>query len=257
MSNTIFPGLFSDLDFKIISFCDTATQLRLGRVNARGNEVLTNQFFVDRFYLQHPLLKTYQKLCCALLRSSHDANGGKVMCKALDPEYRAQFPGRFSSTFIEDGARFEKGKLFLKRQPLDEKNKAICGSHYEDPNSPIDKAWKKFKTCEQEAAIFGLQHSLRKEELEEKNCAALSALVAVHSAEQFPPMLSILHKAYERFLDLTEEGFIGIADEEKPGMDKAHLAIYRAYAQVRDGLSRLAEEAEGVAEKVDKAQEKV
>ncbi len=168
MATTIFPGLISDLDLKILSFCHTAAQLQLGRVNRRGNEVLTNQFFIDRFYVQHPLLTTYEKLCCALLRSAHETNGGKVMCKALDPEYRAQFPGRFSSTFVEDGARFEKGKLLVKRRPFEVKNRAICGSHYEDSSSPIDKAWKKYKRLEGEAEVFRLEYSLRAESVVQK-----------------------------------------------------------------------------------------
>jgi hypothetical protein len=182
MSNAIFPFSVHDADLKIISFCDTATQLQLGRVNQRAFVVLKNQFFFDRFYGQHPLLETYQKLCCALLRSAHETNYEKVMCKVLDPEYRASFPGRFSFAFIEDGARFEKGKLHVKRQVYEEKNRAICGSHYEDPASPIDQAWKRLKACEEEAEAFHLEYKVRMEELEDESSPALAAFAVEEKA---------------------------------------------------------------------------
>lgn len=149
---TIFPNSVSDIDMRIIDYCDTDTQIRLSGVNKRSDDVLSNvKFFHDRFFIQHPVLTPFNKLC-TILPSHHPSNYWKVMCKALDPQYRKQFPQKFNSSFLEKAVPCIREELHAKKGRLEEKVKGICGTHYADPSSPIDQAWKKYKNCEQELA---------------------------------------------------------------------------------------------------------
>ncbi len=82
-----------------------------------------------------------------VLRAEHSSNCWKVMCKLMDsnsPVTNCNF------SFLKEVTPYICVELQLKKKQAESKIKEICGNHYADPNSPIDKAWKNYQKCEKE-----------------------------------------------------------------------------------------------------------
>lgn len=97
--SSIFPTLVRDVEQRIIFFCDTDSLIRLSGLHKDSHAVLSNDnFFKDRFFIQHPHLGPFDGIF-TILRSDHPSNCWKVMCRTMNPQYRHQLPEQFKSSF--------------------------------------------------------------------------------------------------------------------------------------------------------------
>ncbi len=152
---SIFPALTSvyEMDDLIISFLgnDNASLLNFSAVSHKAHEVLSNDFFRKCFEQQHPHLGNRDNIF-NVLRESHPNNCWKVACCLLakrDPGSTA-----LHASFLQEGVPFIVSALQTQKSQLEEKNRAICGSHCQDPSSPIDQAWKAYAKRKEEADAY-------------------------------------------------------------------------------------------------------
>ena len=157
---TIFPKFISDIEPLIASFCDFKSQINLSGVSKAAYKMLSNDgFFKALFKFQHPQLDSYDKQFTELC-SYHPSNCYKIMCQVLNPthweiplflsppsEYLApvHLGIKWTSSFLNDALLLMISKLKTRKQELEARNKELCGSHYQDPSSLIDNAWRKYE----------------------------------------------------------------------------------------------------------------
>jgi hypothetical protein len=210
----VFQDLPSDVQAYIALHCDTNSLLRLSGVNRSAYAFLSNErFFKDHFFEQHPRLEPYEKLF-TILRSTHPSNCWKVMCQVMDAQWRSNpmkgIAKRVSASFIEEAHPIVVEKLKSQIKEKEEKNKKICGSYFQDSNSPIDRAWKKFKKYEQEFKAADeecqiLSQKMREEyalefKYEQVQMASAQALEIVNSNNNVEGFIS---SSYEEFMQHT------------------------------------------------------
>jgi hypothetical protein len=153
---TIFPNVPSDVQKIIISKCSPGGLIKLSGVNKEASTLLTNEVFKKLFNDQHPHLAIFDKLFWKL-RSNHPTNCWKVACQVMDSSWKGyqrenktvSIALRLSPSFVQE-ANSDVLAMKSQRTKHEERIKEICGAHYEDPNSPIDQAWKGYKKNEEE-----------------------------------------------------------------------------------------------------------
>ncbi len=152
---SIFPKLGSvyEMDNIIISFLgnDNAGLLNLSAVNRKADQVISNYFFRKCFEQQHPHLANRNNIF-KVLRECHPSNCWKVACCLLAK--RDSRNTALHASFLQKGVPFIISVLQTQKSELEEKNRAICGSHCQDPSSPIDKAWKAYAKRKEEADAY-------------------------------------------------------------------------------------------------------
>ncbi len=161
---TIFEPIPSEVQEIIVSHCDVDTLLILNGVNKSGSEHFTNEgFFKNYFITQHPRLEPYDRLF-TVLRSTHPSKCWKVMCQVMhlpkNPDINPRIATRITPSFTQEAVEKTRSQI----DACEQIDKSICGSGYQDPNSPIDQRWKEFKKYEQEhqTAANEYQFEIRK-----------------------------------------------------------------------------------------------
>ena len=189
---TLFPTLIPELSRKIIDNSDCDSLIQLSGVNRPLNDLFSNASFKKLFDKQHPDLARYQfeKLCAFF-----PANCWKIACSAL-------FNGKLllSQAFISECSPHIHRYVLSQRAQIQAKVKDICGSFYEDPDSPIDKAWKaKERIAELQKELKGRQTPLLLEIREwfgrlSANCPNLTRIEIFRT-------LTVFYKVLQKYTD--------------------------------------------------------
>ncbi len=130
---TIFP-IPQDpfVDKSIASRCDIQSQLNLLQVNRAAPAALDNEDFKKLFAAKHPRLAG-SPFVFQVLKTFHPDKCWKVACWVLGKPYRQMT----NLNFLKEAPLQLPRLAEMKNQEF----RRICGSRYEDPESPIHLAW--------------------------------------------------------------------------------------------------------------------
>lgn len=140
----IFPNSCRDMDKHILSFCDTDSLVTLSGVNCSANQYLSNDLFEKHFQEQHPHLAQFPNVF-STLKECHPSSCWKIACSVLSKGFSP-----VKRSFSKEAIPVLINSLESQKAQLEVEYKAICGSFYADPNSPIDQAWKAYEQSAQE-----------------------------------------------------------------------------------------------------------
>jgi hypothetical protein len=216
----IFPNASRDTENRIISFSDHDSLVVLSGANRNAYRVLSNnEFFKQRFEEQHPHLTKFNNIVFKALRNYHPNNCWKVVSSAFSEKGCP----RAKPSFIEEAILPIWGTLTLKKMQYEMRIKEICGSHYADPSSSIDQAWKDYAKGKQELATL--------EEI-------IKPLQLVHSEGNMNMVLILIECHRDRLSNRADET---IGDELEAGnfMKKSLLPHYRLVADYYKGKNEL------------------
>ncbi len=222
---TIFPGLVSDVEPVIINNCDTNSLVQLSGVNKKLYQTFSNnKFFKNLFETQHQALFDNGNFF-KTLRSFHPSNCWKVMSQLMNSTRDSEdFPRQLDPSFIGDAITHFLVRAEHAKRQLTEEIKAICGSHYQDPNSPIDKAWKAYKKCAQDLDAIKDKMGQSLDEIDKQ-------LLPVHPEDRGDIVASISQNP-RQFQNISAEEFLNIPEEERQGMLVEHLPVYHSVAEL-------------------------
>lgn len=156
---TIFPNSLSDAENLIVQFLDPRSQVRLSGVSSRAYTVLSNVPHFQRLFAeQHPLLAKMDQVFLQL-NTYYPECSWKVACCTM-----VEGPRPFKREFLERAVPSIRADLLLEREKIESKKhlvelqlRAICGSYYQDPNSPIHQAWKNRVQVERDIDLCTLE----------------------------------------------------------------------------------------------------
>src|ERR1700722_831531 len=105
--SAIFNNLPPELNRVIFLFCDLKSLINLSEVSEGLKAFLSNEFFKDYFFIQHPQLQPSNDRIFSVLRSTHPSNCWKVMSQVMDAQWECNrkilsFAGRLSPAFIKE-----------------------------------------------------------------------------------------------------------------------------------------------------------
>jgi len=234
---SIIPDLHPELNDIIIYNMDIPSCLALSQVSTLAQAALTNGFFQNRFFNEYPLLKKFQNDLFPLLYTTHPDCCWKIVCDVFSKEFPSQIASVRVCAQHNTKKRNISFQFFIHQTPsmcrtfelaktqCQSQRTEICGIHFQDPNSPIHKAWKAIKTKEQENQF-----------LENKFRETQNALQPFHQGE----MRSILKLLHQQGEQLFPNGEIG--EELRNAADEDILPLKRECFPLYSLLLKLMQE---------------
>ncbi len=145
-TNTIFPFSVQDVDMYILYKMDANSLVNMSGVNKLANAVLDNdRIFKPFFSACYPHLEGFKDKLFVILCKWHPTCCWKVVCSAF-----ANNKFNVSTSFCKVTTPQIREVLETKIGEKQAELKKICGSRHEDPDSPIDKAWKAYDLVNQD-----------------------------------------------------------------------------------------------------------
>lgn len=146
-TRTIIPGLWVEIEQPMIkNFLNAVSVVNLSRVSKIAQISLSNEFFKSYLISHYPCLETRvneeKEARFKHLSTFLPHYCWKMTCVFMDQLYYSEHPSKISFAFFKEcAAPSIRGAVEAKKRDCESKLKEICGSHSEDPESPINKAW--------------------------------------------------------------------------------------------------------------------
>jgi hypothetical protein len=142
---TIFPGLIVDIEDRILSHMghQPYSLVALSGTCTLANGKLSNgKYFEALFAAQHPLLAKTDQVFLQLRTYYPDCCWKAACCLMLKDytPFKMEFLQRPVSVMAPSFIA-QKEPILAKKLTAETKDKQICGSFYQDPDSPIHQAW--------------------------------------------------------------------------------------------------------------------
>src|ERR1700733_1431527 len=159
----IFPKTTPDIDNIIIRYAnaDPRSLAKLSRTSTKAYLRLSNEgHFKQLFAAEHPLLAIAKDVFFQL-RTYHPEFCWGIVCCLMQEDY-TPFPKEFLERAFPSltcDLNLQKSAIQARLQETEHKIQSICGSYYQDPNSPIHQAW--VVKCAQENSSSSLGSSLQ------------------------------------------------------------------------------------------------
>jgi TolA-binding protein len=236
---TIFPNTPSDIQKVIILKCNPTGLIKLSGVNREASALLSNEFFKKLYDDQYPNLAVldllFGKLC-----SYHPSNCWKVVCQVMDPSWKG-YQGedktvsialRLSPSFVQEAKSAAVLKLESEKEKDVNRIKEICGTHFEDPHSPIDQAWKAYKKNEEEFRLVQQEFSQSQGQI---------LIVEAPDHDKFTSILAVIEgdldqsnveRTVERFISISYEQFVEKIDAGTKEISEEEFLVYQKIAKV-------------------------
>ncbi len=234
---TIFPNTPSDIQKVIILKCNPTGLIHLSGVNKEASTLLSNEFFKKLHDDQHPYLAVFDRLFGKLC-SYHPLNCWKVVCQVTDPSWKG-YQGedktvsialRLSPSFVQEANSAAVLELESEKEKVVKRIKEICGTHFEDPLSPIDQAWKGYKKNEEEFRLVNQEYSQGVEQVGEEFdyefMSILGDIIGDLDEDNF-------EGAAGRFISMSYEEFVEKMDEGRKEKSKEYFLLYQKIAQLK------------------------
>lgn len=158
---TIFPGLITDIENRILTHMapqpwDLVTLS--GTCTFAYGKLCNEKYFGPLFAAEYPLLAKTDQVFLQL-RQLYPKCCWKTACclmlKGYTP-FKIEFLER-PILVITSAIQSQKEQVLAKKLTAEFENNRICGSYYQDPNSPIHQAWETLIKDEEEHDVFYLQ----------------------------------------------------------------------------------------------------
>jgi hypothetical protein len=159
--STIFPGLITDIENRILSHMasqpwDLVTLS--GTCTFAYGKLCNEKYFGPLFAAQYPLLAKTDQVFLQI-RQLYPQCSWKAACclmlKGYTP-FKIEFLQR-PILVITSAIQAQKEQVLAKKLTAEFENHRICGSYYQDPNSPIHQAWETLIKDKEEHDVFCLQ----------------------------------------------------------------------------------------------------
>jgi len=203
---SIIPGMFPELNDHVIEHLDTPSCLTLSLVSTTAHAVLSNGFFQSRFFDEHPHLEKFKNSLFLTLRNNHAHCCWKIACDSLSKDHRIK--NVYTDCFFANKEKINISLPFfisetpslcsalqLTKAECESQMTEICGNHYQDPNSQIDKAWKVLELKKQE-----------RQPLQDKIYEILEMLKLFHSEYEIGSIINIIDYYGNHFFPNGEVG---------------------------------------------------
>ncbi len=240
ITSSIFSGSIPEIDNRIITFADSCSLVSLSGVNNRAYIVLSNQFFKERFYKENAHFQGCKNIYITIQNFYPDYCWKVVIY--FSSSLCAKQNNDLAPCAFKEAIPAIRVTLSSRKSQCEIELKAICGSYYQDPSSPIHQAWVAFTEAEQEEKdhphLIEEKHQAylaAKKEFEDwrtkTNELIVTLLQDIHPEESQVVVLQAITNYKE--LILNEESsveFADVPDDELLPLIKCHLPCYRVIA---------------------------
>lgn len=250
----IFPNFPSELQKVILLQCDADGLLCLSGVNVAAAKFLTNELFKELFHDEYSCLDRFDRIFVQL-RSIHPSNCGKVMCQVMASSWEGHHKKdntisialRLSPTFLKE-ALADISAVKAHRDQKAQRLKEICGSHYEDPHSEIDQAWKGLKKCEEESKtisqefvqmVSNMNTEMQAEFDNIGSSATLEEIQSIRADIKGDLDNSDFEAINERFQRMSYEEFKKKTHLAREGMSRERFLLHQKYSGKSVSLNQI------------------